>query len=181
VFETLVPENPLFDATGAKCAQGKDGSVWFLYGPPQEAIGERSCTITAGELLFFPVIDEENDAVCDPPPVPNQAALLNQSQMMLDGIPVQSLFASLDGVPFRSDEICETQPTQFSYVEPPGDNFHSFFGCSFSGSVSPAFAFGYWLMLAPLSPGKHVLTFGGTVSVGPPVVTTTMTYNLTVE
>ena len=47
------------------------------------------------------------------------------------------------------------------------------------GIYAPAMTDGYWVMLAPLSPGQHTLEFGGTV--GSPVnFTLDITYNLTV-
>jgi hypothetical protein len=55
----------------------------------------------------------------------------------------------------------ETAPI-FSYDLPKQNNIDQvFFGEDISGRVSPVAADGYYLMLRPLSPGRHVIEFGG--------------------
>jgi hypothetical protein len=44
-------ENPVVDATGAKCMVGQRGKYWFL---------ARTCTVPANVKLFFPVINAIN-------------------------------------------------------------------------------------------------------------------------
>ena len=59
------------------------------------------------------------------------------------------------------------------------DNVAQSFGCDVSGLVDPVVADGYYLMLAPLTPGQHTLNFGGTI--GDPInFTLDITYNFTV-
>ena len=58
-FEPITAESPLADDTGANCAVGQSGRVWFLAGtspvasPPTPVV--RDCTIPSGRMLFFPV------------------------------------------------------------------------------------------------------------------------------
>ncbi len=55
-----------------------------------------------------------------------------------------------------------TSPT-FRIRVPSGPNLEGVFGFpGISGTVFPVVADGYYLMLAPLSPGPHTLNFGGT-------------------
>src|SRR4030081_3634226 len=49
--------NPLLDTTGAKCAVGQGGPVWFLAGTFGSGSVSRSCTVPAGKALFFPVVN----------------------------------------------------------------------------------------------------------------------------
>jgi hypothetical protein len=61
--------------------------------------------------------------------------------------------------------------------------FQFFFGANMPGSdwpnttVYPAASDGYWLMVEPLSPGKHTINFGGTTQSG---FQLDITYELTV-
>ena len=61
-------ENPLLDPTGADCAVGQEGPVWFLggtFGGP----ATRSCTVPAGKALLIPVLNVLDGAVafdCEP-------------------------------------------------------------------------------------------------------------------
>src|SRR5262245_1862161 len=55
--------NPLRDDTGANCAQGQRGSVWFLgarsslFGGDPALPVTRACTIPAGKALLFPIVN----------------------------------------------------------------------------------------------------------------------------
>lgn len=53
--------NPIIDPTGANCAIGQSGPVWFLAGSPGGSY-ERSCTVPAGKAIFFPVANYQEDA-----------------------------------------------------------------------------------------------------------------------
>ena len=53
-LETPTSVNPLLDTTGANCAVGQTGRVWFLagtLGPGDPVV--RTCTIRTGTSLFF--------------------------------------------------------------------------------------------------------------------------------
>jgi hypothetical protein len=60
------PINPIYDTTGADCAVSQHGRVWFLAGT-SGFDATRSCTIPAGKMIFFPIINYLNDYPC---PVP---------------------------------------------------------------------------------------------------------------
>lgn len=48
-------DNPIFDETGADCAEGQDYPVWFLTGVLGGGTVERHCTVPEGTPVFFPV------------------------------------------------------------------------------------------------------------------------------
>jgi len=50
-------ENPVNDRTGAKCANGQQGKVWFLAGGFGSSIISRKCAVPPGTYIFFPVIN----------------------------------------------------------------------------------------------------------------------------
>jgi hypothetical protein len=78
----------------------------------------------------------------------------------VDGTPVRSLFAHLEISP------------EHTLWSPPG-------GLHRLGFSDPCVSGGYWLMLAPLPPGLHELTFGGTRG-GLDRFTLDITYHVTV-
>ena len=51
-----VAENPLIDPTGANCAEGQRGRVWFLAGTALPGPVTRSCTVPNNRALFFPIV-----------------------------------------------------------------------------------------------------------------------------
>ena len=50
-------DNPVLHATGANCAVGQSGPVWFLAGNFKRGRYFRTCTVPAGRALFFPIIN----------------------------------------------------------------------------------------------------------------------------
>jgi hypothetical protein len=51
---------PLVDTTGANCAQGQSGPVWFLAGTPSGNV-DRDCTIPADKYIFYPLANGQED------------------------------------------------------------------------------------------------------------------------
>ena len=49
--------NPLLDTTGQYCMLGQRDPVWFLGGNAFGVATARTCTVPAGETLFFPVFN----------------------------------------------------------------------------------------------------------------------------
>lgn len=50
--------NPINDKTGANCAQGQNGPVWFLAGSTgRQAV--RDCSMPAGRAILFPALTSE--------------------------------------------------------------------------------------------------------------------------
>jgi hypothetical protein len=84
--------------------------------------------------------------------------------------------ATIDGVSVsglaNGKSIYRAPSPWFSYTL-PADNIGQFFGCDFPAGTTPptvdghagATADGVYLMLAPLSPGTHVIHFGGETNI----------------
>jgi hypothetical protein len=182
-------QNPLNDPTGADCALGQKGGRWFLAGTSSGGPVTRSCTVPANRALFFPVINTEQDYPCPDPayqPAPGQS-LQNFLTYGNPSIPyptgavtiintASDLNASLDGVNIPIVSSYRGTSNLFSFT---GDPSLTALDSCITGSPQPAVSDGYWLLLAPLSPGQHTLQFGGSVFSGS--FTTTATYNLTVQ
>lgn len=183
-----VSNNPLFDQTGANACLGeqKPGNIFFLAGViNQSGAATRSITAPTGSRLFFPILNVEYDNLGTGPPltVPQlrdaAAGYVNSTSELhatIDGVPMQNLF----GYRVRSDAFCCSVPA--------ADNLYQFFGlgdlltglaCSDSFCVCPAVSDGYWMLLSPLSVGKHTINFGGTFT-QPSPFSLDITYNIIV-
>ena len=184
------PDNP----EAINCALDQSGHVWFLAGisffqPYSSAY--RSCTIRAGVALFFPVIDVWGDNLNCPglPPFTSTADQLRQfMQQQTDAIDPGSMSATVDGRSVQgladSSTAYRAAAGGFSYSLPPNNALSMF--CPGNplpaGTVPPppgAYADGVYIMLAPLSPGVHHLSFTATEFDGS--ITENVTYTLTVK
>jgi hypothetical protein len=194
IYSIPTPVNPNFDSTGADCAEGQSGHVWFLagtFGGP----AERTCTIPAGVSLLLPIInlgfgDGQGDCngqgpffdstlkSCDAHGV--WVALVASVAGALDD---PTLDVSIDGVPLRDLVLYRAQAPKFSY-SPPTDNILTVvFGSPRpAGTYFPAGSDGYWLMFTPLPPGNHTINSRGVFGPGPFVgFEVDLTYHLIVR
>jgi hypothetical protein len=190
--------NPLLDTTGANCSEGQSGHVWFLAGTFSSGTATRSCTIPAGMMLFFPIVNTSWNNVGDTTPgsmCPPTTFTESQLRQILDRFiqSVTTLEADVDGVNIQNLQgyrAGSNNPT-FS-ITLPSDNIYNFPGCTIPAGTydtQPSVSDGYYLMLAPLKPGTHTIHFKGetsAVAAAPPLpalptFTTEVTYNLTVK
>jgi hypothetical protein len=173
--------NPLLDETGADCAEGQSGKVWFLAGVfNATGSAERRCTVPVGTALFFPILNYEADnfACVDP----NTHFSTDELRALAAGVMDQAtnLSASVDGAEVANVERYRSVSPVFTVALPAQDLFKAF-GCTDSDSYPsrfPAVDDGYYLMLAPLPPGEHTIRFHGEI---PGVFTLDIIYHLTVQ
>jgi hypothetical protein len=178
VYSIPAANNPLFDETGANCAVGQAQSkVFFLVGVINvTGTATRNCTVPAGAMLFFPILNYENDNFCPPINPPLSVAELQAGAKQVEDS-VTALETDVDGVHLSNlFSYRAASPGAFS-INFPDNNLFQFFGCNIpKGTYSPFVADGYWLMLAPLSAGKHTVHFSGSQ----PGFSLDITYHLTV-
>jgi hypothetical protein len=164
--------NPVLDATGEFCAEGQEGRVWFLAGSFAPDPVTRSCTVPAGKALFVPVIDNASIAFPTDPPAERTKAFVRRAART--GLPrdqAAGLSLVVDGDAVRHLERFYTE-SRFFFVEVPEGNILG----EPAGTVEgPAYAVGFYVMLAPLRPGTHTVELDATAPFGVHV-----TYNLTV-
>lgn len=144
--------NPVQDLSGAQCAVGQRGTLWFLAGGFGSSLIQRTCTVPAGKALFFPII---NMAYYPQRGNTAYACARARSQAALNNDAAVDLFAEIDGVPvpepkrFRvATEQCFNIFGRIAQADRPYEGY-------------PAATDGYWLLLNPLPKGRHVLKFGG--------------------
>jgi hypothetical protein len=138
---------------------GEDG-VLFLAGTGGGATIE--LTIPAGTPLFFPAVNSEC-SVIEPDPFhgDDEESLRECANGHIDN--TSDVFAVIDGRPVRRLDAYRTESPLFEFGPLPEDNVLALFGVDApAGATSPAVDAGFYLFLAPLSVGEHVIHFGGT-------------------
>lgn len=155
---------PVKDTTGAACALGQSGDTWFLAGTTGGPV-ERTCTIPANTSLYFPLI---NFWVMPPASFTDEEQELKHYLQQFSAFFKQlrhetcNLEARLDGEEILPDQEALDEALWVSVLDPfpvqlDADNF--------SGSsvlVRPHTATnGHYALFEPLSPGEHLLEFGG--------------------
>lgn len=182
------------------CATDKPGSnVVFLAGTPGPPAVTRECTVHAGQAIMFPVFNVEwsvaeannqgNETpgqTCPVPASPNgnsdaalQACATAQANHALD--PKASLEAAVDHVKIQNLEHFRAVSPPFNFTAVKGNPFgvcELVNNCSSGSLTSRAVADGFWIILKPLSPGKHTIHFAASVPFFG--FTTDTTYNITV-
>jgi hypothetical protein len=159
--------NPITDPDGRFGLTDQSGPVYFLAG----AFGgtaERSITIPTGKALFFPILnslwwapDDVDDATAYVNGLPGMDAadftdeelvqMLAAAQMsgvtsmslLVDGKPVDDVldyYFETDGFRLTDTALIDTLGGEIS-------------------QPNTAFAAGYWVMLNPLTPGRHTITW----------------------
>lgn len=164
--------NVVLDPDGSYCALNQRGKVWFLAGT-FGGIAERSCSIPAGKAIFFPLLNglsfapdfpDGSDRCGDDPTMPvveqircdvnEDLASLGATQpdvlleVTVDGKRIEDPFA------YRA----QTGPGGFTHIVPENEIFGTPPGPRF-----PAVADGYWILLKPLAPGWHEISFKATL------------------
>jgi len=174
--------NPMLDLTGADCALGQSGPVWFLAGTPGFP-ATRTCTVPTGKAILFPIVNVIDDANSCPPgtpgggqPAPGQSLedfLRQDAATYID--PVDILEVEVDGVALHDLFNYRAPSRLFPFTGDP--SLTAVFDPCITGSSQPGVSDGYWIMLAPLSAGTHTIHFKGGIS---SVFATEVTYHLTV-
>jgi len=171
-YSIPVAQHPLFD--NGDCSVGQSGPVWFLggkfcaNGATCTYAAVRNCKVPAGKAIFFPVADFEDSALEEN--VNEHPGDVNYQQIGYMRSYISSVesgtgfFCQIDGKPVKNlTKRFGAQSTAFEFtipddnllkaVYPTPNNFEA-------GSYYPGVDDGYFIMLAPMSPGNHTLHFG---------------------
>jgi hypothetical protein len=157
--------NPLLDTTGASCATGQSGPVFFLVGSFSSDPVVRDCTVAGGKFLFFPMLNAFEVHVpgdgLDTERLVYKAFLKHgfraiQLRASVDGVPVADLKPKKTPFHVCAAPVAGCAPSSFSITLPGGN----IFGID-AGTYAPAVQEGFYLLLPPLKPGLHTITFGG--------------------
>lgn len=162
IFSVPIDQNPQFNNNGEKEGNGQSGSVFFLAKGPtdQSNLVERTITISADKAIFFPILNAENDNIGRPFPLTVEELREEIAQIEVFAT---DMYLNINGVEVPSSELFthrEISPV-FGFTLPE-NNIYNLDDPVPAGFYEPAVSDGYWIMLEPLSPGQHTLTFGGT-------------------
>jgi len=162
-FSLPVDHHPLYDT--ADCSAGQSGKVWFLgasFSPSVTDAGEvvaietRSCAVPAGTDLFFPIANAEASTIEGNGAT--EAELRAVAQSFQDV--ATNLSAEVDGVAIRNLDAYRVQSPLYTFGPLPDNNVVQAFGIDApAGTTSKSVADGVFLMLSPLSVGKHTIHF----------------------
>jgi hypothetical protein len=166
--------NPVTDKTGINCAQNQSGPVWFLAGSSGAPVF-RNCVIPAGKAILFAPLNSECSTAED-------STLKTEDQLRSCAVNQDTggdPHVIVDGVTFQSMQTYKVQSPLFSFTFPKDNIFGAPPGPT--QSVSD----GWYIMLQPLSLGKHTIHHYGVVLGNPTLGTQSFasdaTYNLVVK
>ena len=168
-----VAHHPLFD--NGDCSMGQSGPVWFLGGKfcaPGSACSYtgvvRTCNVPRGKALYFPVLNYEDSAleedVAENPHNELYQQIATMRQVVYNGEDAATVYCWIDGAPIPDlRDRFRVQSNVFSFTIPNDNLFKTIYGNSNfpAGSYFPALDDGWYVMLGQLTPGHHIVHFGG--------------------
>lgn len=164
------PSNPAGDVL-----QNQSGHVWFLNGVgPGRGVQTRDITIPSGTALFVPLF---NVFASDTHSGVYYGATEEAQRAIVNGL-IDNVFDAvcvLDGRAAVGLERYRTDSPQFTIVLPEKNRRGLPEGTAVHGVID-----GYWVMVAPLSVGKHTLRIGASLAAWGSVFWIDTTYNITV-
>jgi hypothetical protein len=183
VFSIPAPNNPLLDQTGQNAGANQSGNVWFLAGN-MGGTSERTVTVPSGKAIFFPILntayfgypcDDRNLPGCEADQALEQAndiaTMLSFITPSMDGA---TLACEIDRIPVRHLSRYRPESSAWYTLTAVDNNIFGYL----PGPYHPCVDTGYYLMLAPLSAGRHTIHFTGANSDGS--FSLDVTYRLTV-
>jgi hypothetical protein len=184
VMEQPWSTGPVTDTTGAACASGQSGKVWYLAGT-SSGTAERTCEVPANKALFFPLVNSWVVAppeLVDTPEEEADALAFVAGYFASNRAATCALTLTVDGETFF-DTLEEHDEALWTSIEDPftidldDDNFAGAPG----GTRDFTVVAGHWALLTPLPPGEHTIVLGGTRCDGEDILfDTQVTYNLIV-
>jgi hypothetical protein len=140
-------ESPIADITGEFCGNKQTGEVWFLAGTYETHRTVRTCNIPKDKYLFFPLINY----VVMPPAnrTVGCMAIMSHASSITDD--ATALILDIDGVRVKNLNSYRQATKCFDMGKLAKPKIRVF----------PSAANGYYVMLKPLSPGTHIINFGG--------------------
>lgn len=185
---TSVPPScmPMNDTTGEHCAvgQAEGAPVFFLAGTYGGVAVRDRCVAPASAALFFPILNTWGDNAGVPTDqLLSDAEMKSYVEGKVQQIDVESLTLEVDGRPVEGLERGLVPATPYLLDLPPGASSYTCTGNPDVAGEFSGYVGGYWAMLAPLGPGKHVVHFTGRVnpSAFEEAVTLDVRYELSLE
>ena len=139
--------HPFADTTGERCGAGQEGPVWYLLGAGGRA--ERNCTIPSDKAILFPVLNTE----CSYSESPTLKSEQELRKCAIDADRDAVLSAIVDNREIKDIDKYKVTSGIFNVTYSNDPVFPT------NSNVSKAVSDGWWIMLEPMKPGKHEITF----------------------
>jgi hypothetical protein len=143
------PGHPFIDDPAFDVTLGQQGKVWFLAAPFGTV--QRTCTIPKGKALFLGLLNNE---VSDLEGLGATAAE-RRATAKFYADHIVNVSCAIDGVQVRNIAKYRVVPPQFTFTAPTPWLFGA------TGGQGTAVSDGYFVMVAPLSPGQHTIHYSG--------------------
>jgi len=144
--------HPFVDSPGFDVNAGQTGNVWFLAAPFGTVA--RTCTIPTGKALFVALLDVECSSL-EPDPFHGDTAKEQRLCAKASADHIVNPFCEIDGVAVTKISSYRVTSPQFAFTAPTpwiyGD----------TGGTGTSVGDGYYVFVAPLSPGAHTIHFSG--------------------
>jgi hypothetical protein len=175
-------DGAIADTTGEKCGLDQAGPVWYLAGTSGGPT-VRECDVPLGKKLFFPLVNRwcvfpdefyENDEQ-----IASDIELIKQYFFDFEHENLCSLTLRIDGQEVRPDLESLDEDFYIQVLEPFELDLHDEHWApdAFEGGIMPAIGAGHYALVQPLTPGDHVIEFGGGIC-GEYPFSTSVTYLL---
>jgi hypothetical protein len=174
VWALSIPEenNPITDQTGENCDINQQGPVWFLAGTLGGSI-TRECIIPPDKAVLLSPLNIEC-SYAEFPTMKTEKELRDCAQW-----PGATVEVTIDGIKIQDIEKYNVQSPIFDVTLPENNIFGA------PSGPTKAVSGGWWVLLQPLPPGTHQISFGGSVVDNPTTGTqgfaVEATYNLNVQ
>jgi hypothetical protein len=150
-------QSPIMDFVGVECHRGERPSVFLLAGAGTTDSVSRRCTVPTDKPIFMPIINVECSNV-EVGTVYFGATAADRAKCAAQIVDTASnLVVTLDGVAVPNPGRFRAASPPFSFTMPAAQNFLGVPGVTSGRSASD----GYWILLRPPSPGKHVIHVEG--------------------
>jgi hypothetical protein len=147
-LELPLSQNPITGGTGTNCAYQQVGNVALVVADSLLDVPIQ-CEVPAGTMLYLEVLGAECSTL-EPPPF--YGGDETELRACAQSIVPENLEASIDGVEIQNlDKYIFTSP-MYEFTA-PDDNI---LGAPV-GATGESVGYGAYLLLAPLSPGKHTI------------------------
>jgi hypothetical protein len=145
--------HPAIDDPNFDFSAGQSGKVWYWAAPDGPLT--RHAALPADKALFLTLRDVDTSTLEAPPFfAATEAEQRALSKWFADHI--VNLFCTIDGVPVQNLQAYRFSTPQFEFTAPTPWIFGE------TGGTGTAVGDGYFLMLAPMTEGTHIIHYGGT-------------------
>lgn len=156
-------DDPIKNPTGDTCAVGQDPAspVFFLVGTYGGPAVRKECVVPADVALFFPLANVWGDPAGVTGEVWTDEAVKANIEETVPTFVEDSLYATVDGRPVEDlAKGIMKEAVPYRVHVPEGPNNYTCDGIDGVSGEFGGYVLGSWVMLPPLGPGKHTITFG---------------------